>query len=74
MKAAASLAFVFACFLWASTMTYNDKAAASAERAVANAAPLWSKKCERQGKRLMVKQADGKKPEYRCTDARELHV
>lgn len=56
------------------TMAYTDELALEQERKAAQKkreaqpfpAPIWSQKCERQGKRVLAVQADGGRWEIRC--------
>ena len=61
------------CFLAVAHIDYRIAAAEAqmraeqaAKRASGRDAPLWSKACERQGKRVLALQSDGGKWEIRC--------
>jgi len=60
------------------TLDYNDAKAVEQEYVTAKKsrqsreqpARMWSKKCERQGKRIFATQADGKAWIIKCVDAK----
>ena len=81
VKAGLALGFVGACYLAVGTIDYHVLAGLAAERTARPAAvpapapaPIWSKKCERQGKDTLAAKADGKPWEARCVERRVLTV
>ena len=67
------MAFILGAFAAAGTMEFNDRLAAAEERIAKptahGEARIWSRKCERQGKRVFATQADGGRWRITCVKA-----
>lgn len=70
------VAFLIAAYLFMGFNDYRDKAPryAPATTAAPERAPIWSRRCERQGKDTLVKVADSNPPEIHCLPRRVLTV